>query len=510
MLKVQYFVFFLLFSLNLSFSYLAADELEQAQTELSNKITQLNELPRTPETIKQLDSYLQAQNQLDKSEEFRKRAQQYQEITETFSEQVDKLKASIADYSSTEFPDFLEWDKNQLTQEITDQEFALDRIEVRRNNDKSILLDIEHGVNNFSYQSEVLRKKIARVEEELAQLQVPHSDKIAEDELLLLKIEDQFYLSQSLLLEAEQLSSGHRRTLTKLTIDYSNLEIEAHQAYNYNLKNMLNRILRSSAETSVEMSNNLEGVLSDHPPVLRQLITVNQSLSAALSAFSNKREQVQDQIEATYDQVGIVAKTSEDLDMMSEWLKLNPALSENLRSRINRLPANPPIEELNKSIAQNQLNKYEYQQQLLTISQRERYDKEIGFLTVEQQKRAESLITENLSLLNEVITASDELIDQQAILTVSYDRINNMLNDLKAEATKRLFWAPDVKVISMNLITETWVKLQWFFSPFQWLNIVKAPMAIETFKLVLGLTIISFILISLSWFRKRWVKYLEK
>ncbi|MGF1790893.1 miniconductance mechanosensitive channel MscM [Photobacterium profundum] len=509
MLKAHHFIFFLFLSLLTAFSTIA-NEIEDSQAALTSKIEELNQLPNTPETIKELDSYLQAQNQIDKTKEFNIRTRQYQMVTETFPQEADKLKQKIAAYSSTEFPDFFEWGKEELTLEIADQDSALVQLEVTRKNDKNLLLEIEHGIDEFSYQSEALRVKIKKVETKLAKTQHDSSDTAALNETLLLKIEQQFYISQVFMLEAEQLSSGNRRTLTKLKITYANLEIEARQAYRNNLQNMLNRVLRTSADTNIENSDELQENLIDQPPVLRQLIVTNQRLSSSFGSFSTKREQVQQQIKTTNEQITIVSKTADDLDMMSEWLKLSPAFSESLRTRIDRLPSNPPIEALNKNIAQNQINKYEYQQQHDTLSERAKNFTEIETLTSEQQQTAKKLVSANLALLKKIIAASDTLIYQQATLTVAFDRLNNMLIDLKTEATKRLFWAPDAKTFNLNLITDTWEKLKWFFSPFQWVNLLKAPGVIEKLKLFIGIGIIALIIMSLNWCRSRWLKYLEK
>ncbi|MFC1503540.1 miniconductance mechanosensitive channel MscM, partial [Pseudomonadota bacterium] len=318
----------------------------------------------------------------------------------------------------------------------------------------------------------------------------------------------QYYISQVYMLEAEQLSAGNRRTLAKLKIRLINLEIEARQAYRNNLQNMLNRVLRTSADKTVVHSDELQENLSDQPKEIKQLITINKRLSTSLSNITAKNEQVQQHIQTTNEEIKKVTKTADDLEVMSQWLKLSPAFSESLRTRLNRLPANPPIEALDKDIAQNQIKKYEYQQQLDAMSERSKRPSTEG-LTTKQQDQENELINTNLALLNKVINTSDSLIYQQATLKVAYDRFNNMLIELKTHATKRLFWAPDANAFSWSLIADTWEKIKWFFSPFQWVNLLKAPTVIEGLKLFVGCLFIVLIFFSWSWSLKHWNKYLE-
>ncbi len=190
---------------------------------------------------------------------------------------------------------------------------------------------------------------------------------------------------------------------------------------------------------------------------------------------------------------------------MADWLKLSPAFSENLRTRMKRLPSNPPIEALDKDIAQSQINKYEYQQQydsLKELSQRPRTKE----LTPEQQQKEQELIETNLTLLDKLLDNSDTLIYQQATLKVAYENLNTNLNDLRSQATKRLFWAPNANPFSFSLIANTWDKLKWFFSPFQWVNLIKIPAVVDTTTLIFVLSFLAIIIISLTWVRKHWKK----
>lgn len=65
------------------------------------------------------------------------------------------------------------------------------------------------------------------------------------------------------MLEAEQLSSGNRRTLAKLQVQYDNQEIEARQAYRNNLQSTLNRVLRMASSDNQETGTELEESMSD-------------------------------------------------------------------------------------------------------------------------------------------------------------------------------------------------------------------------------------------------------
>lgn len=184
----------------------------------------------------------------------------------------------------------------------------------------------------------------------------------AKNQQLVHQISHQYYVSELYMLEAEQLSAGNRRTLVKQRIQLQNLQVDARQAYRNNLQRELSRQQRLDTDLSSEQSDQFDLDLDGQPDSLRQLTINNKRYIAALKAITTQSEQVQQSLTATRKQIREVDNTADDLETMAEWLKLSPAFSENLRTRISRLPANPPIEQLDKDIAQNQIKKYEYQQ----------------------------------------------------------------------------------------------------------------------------------------------------
>ncbi|HIF9151953.1 TPA: miniconductance mechanosensitive channel MscM [Photobacterium damselae] len=477
---------------------------ENEQT-LNDKIEYLNKQPQTPETIKELDIYLQAQNQVAKAKEFNRLTKQYDDLIDTFPKQVAALQNKIDAFSTSEFPEFNQWDKEQLTLEIAEQDNLLLQLESSRNAHKNILLEIERGIDNFTAQSDRLRRQLKSTELDLQQARRINDT----NALLLLQINEQYLNSYLNMLEAEQLSSGNRRTLAKLQVQYDNQEIEARQAYRNNLQSTLNRVLRMASSDNQETGTELEESMSDQPLVIQQLLQANQRLSGELNNLNYQNEQTQQQAVTANKQISEVTKTADDLNAMTDLLKLSPAFSESMRNRIKGLPSNPPIEALDNSIGRNQLKKYEYQQQVDSLSQRQKHITSSG-LTPEQQVMAKELSDANIGLYSDLIAASESLIYQQAVLKVAYDKLNTKLTDLKNLAAKRLFWAPDTNPLSVNLLIDTWEKLKWFFSPSQWVNLLKAPMVINHF-ILLTIIVVSGLLISGQiWARKRWKKYLEK
>ncbi|MDP2559105.1 hypothetical protein Q8W15_21130 [Photobacterium damselae subsp. piscicida] len=107
--------------------------------------------------------------------------------------------------------------------------------------------------------------------------------------------------------------------------------------------------------------------------VIQQLLQANQRLSGELNNLNYQNEQTQQQAVTANKQISEVTKTADDLNAMTDLLKLSPAFSESMRNRIKGLPSNPPIEALDNSIGRNQLKKYEYQQQVDSLSQRQKH-----------------------------------------------------------------------------------------------------------------------------------------
>ena len=265
--------------------------------------------------------------------------------------------------------------------------------------------------------------------------------------------------------------------------------------------------MRAEASQSSKESQELQTDLSDQPLPLRPLILDNQRYSSALADLSSRTEQAQQQLQAADEQIDLVSRTADELAMISEWLKLSPAFSENLRTRLKRLPANPPIEALDRDIAQNQIKKYEFQQSLDLLKE-QALRPPSSTLTPRQQEQEQELIKTNLALLEKLLDSTDTLIYEQATLKVSYERLNSDLNELRDKATKQLFWAPSTNAVSLSLLVNTWEKLKWFFSPFQWINLLKIPVAVDKPLLLFTLLFIAIITAGLRWARKRWKSYL--
>ncbi|MGF1686609.1 miniconductance mechanosensitive channel MscM [Photobacterium japonica] len=483
-----------------------AQEAENAAraTLLTDRIEALQAQTNTPEILKQLDLLLNAQDELEKTAEFEQLTQHYRQLVETFPTRTAELKQRIAHFAVTTFPDFSQMDHDALTLAIADEDRILKQLEQTRSTSKNELLDIERGIDEFSYLSSQLRERIKKEELALQLMSNQHDDN---DNALIHQITQQYLLSQLAMLEAQQLSAGNRRTLVKQQIQLNNLEIDARQAYRNNLQRELAREIRSETEATPAPTSPTSDE-SEQPQALRQLTLNNQRYQSFLKAITRQTAQVQQQLSTTKEHIQVVDKTAADLNTMAEWLKLSPAFSENLRTRINRLPANPPITTLDKDIAQNQIKKYEYQQLHDTLRERASLPLDLA-LNDNEQQQAKTLMASNLKLLTQLIDQTDTLIYQQATLKVSYERLNSNLNDLKVQANKQLFWAPDTNALSLNLALSTWEKLKWFFSPYQWIGFIAFPSSIEKTPLFVALGGIAILLGGLRLCRRYWKRFLD-
>lgn len=503
----RFFFIFLALSLLVANASLAqASRYTDRAEQLTNQIEKLQAQANTPETLKELDMLLNTQSQLEKTIEFDQLTQSYRQLVDTFEERTEQLNQKISNFAVTEFPDFSLMDHDALSDAIILQDAKLKQLEQMRSNSKNELQDIERGIDEFSYLSSQLREQIKKEEQSLNQIQ---NQPNAADKELVHQISHQYLVSQLYMLEAQQLSAGNRRTLVKQHIQLTNLEIDTRQAYRNNLQRELSRLLRDETSPPKKVLPPTTEDANEQPDVIRLLAANNQRYRAALNAIATKSEQVQQQLKSTNKQIKVVEQTADDLSTMAEWLKLSPAFSESLRTRINRLPANPPIISLDKDIAQNQINKYEYQQLSDSLQNKTSLPASTN-LTDAQKQQESALIQSSQKLLDKLAEHTDTLIYQQATLKVSYERLNSSLNDLKEQAAKQLFWAPDTNPLSLNMISATWEKLKWFFSPLQWMGFITFPATLDTVPLFLSLGLIALITLGLNWIRKYWKRFLSE
>ncbi|WP_318502263.1 miniconductance mechanosensitive channel MscM [Photobacterium leiognathi] len=486
-------------------SPLYAEEVSSSEQIIANQIKQLESQQKTPETIKKLEAYQTAQTQLEKTSNFNQSTRRYEKLMSTFPEQQAAIKQKIDNFSATEFPEFNDWDHDQLTLEIAEQDTKLVQLEISRQSYRNILIEIEHGIDDFSYQSNQIRTKKKTITNELTQAKRVNDT----EAIMLLQIAEQYTISKLFMLEAEQLSAGNRRALTKLHLQYENLLIESHQAYRNNLQNRLNRVLRSNISENNEQNQDLQADIQNQPEVIQQQLTLNKRLSSELTTLTANIEQTQQTISTTNDQISETTQTADALKVMADWLKISPIISENLRNRLKDLPPNPPIDMLNRDVARNQIRLYDYQQQSdLLKNNKNKISTEN--LTDEQVEQLHALIQDNLTLYSDINKASETLIYQQAKLKVIYDRLNNMLTRIKNDSAKLLFWAPNTNPLSLDLLKQMGEKIKWFFSPIQWINIVKIPSFVSPYALFGSGFAICCLLGFLYLAKKRWLAYLER
>ncbi|GAB6262138.1 miniconductance mechanosensitive channel MscM [Photobacterium sp. R1] len=458
----------------------------------------------TPENENLLERLLQAQDQLQKSKSYLEQIKTDQQLLDNFSDETKSLKSKIGEFNASTFPDFSKWGQDQLTLEIAEQDNKLEQLDLRRHNFRNELEDIERNIDAFPKRAEQLHQQVNDADKARKQAERDRDTQL----LLVHNIEYDFYSNQLSALESEQLSADNRRTLTKQKLQLVNIEIEARQAYRNNLQLMLNRLLRTDAEQSAQDTDALVQELEDLPPELKQLSEENRRYANVLSALSDQLDQVQALQEKTDQQIEQVAKSAQDLNNMAEWLPLSPAFSENMRTRLSRLPNQPDMAGLDNNIAQNQVRKYEYQQRFEDLSDIAK-SPQAKSLSEEQKAQQSELIKNNLSLLEKLIDSSDILIYQQATLKVAYDKLDSSLNTLKNNAARLLFWAPDTNAFNLKLIENTLEKLQWFFSPAHWVGLLKVPFVADPILLIFCLVIIGLLITALSWCRKRWKRYLK-
>ncbi|WP_311568552.1 hypothetical protein [Photobacterium arenosum] len=437
---------------------------------LDKQIALANELETTPENEKLLEKLLQAQDQLQKTQTYKTQIEKNQQLLDNFNEQTETIKTQISDFNASNFPDFSQWSQDQLTLEIAEQDNKLEQLELQRHNYRNEIEDIERSIDAFPKRVEQLRQQIDNADKARKQAERDRDNPL----LLVHNIEYEFYDNQLSALEAEQLTGDNRRTLSKQKLQLVNVEIEARQAYRNNLQLMLNRLLRTDAEQSAVDTDELVQELVDLPPELKQLSEENRRYARVLSSLSDQLDQVQLQQEKTDQQSEQVAKTAEDLNNMAEWLSLSPAFSENMRTRLKRLPDPPDMSELDNNIAQNQIRKYEYQQRFEDLTESAKSAPEKN-LSEDQQALQSELIQNNLSLLEKLIDSSDILIYQQATLKVAFDKLDSSLNNLKNRAARLLFLAPDSNAFSIKLATDTLEKLQWFFFTVALAGLTQSP-----------------------------------
>ncbi|WP_033137551.1 miniconductance mechanosensitive channel MscM [Aeromonas finlandensis] len=459
----------------------------------------------TPENQKLRESYQQALQFAREAERYREQSKAYQQILIDYPKESARLKDSLHNYQPAARPPLASLKEEALRQAIGLSSNRQLNLRKERQGVMDSLNQLESTGQEYHQRVDDLRKQLQLTRSQLERLSFSsESDRLQEAQLLLTRMKEQSLSDRIQMLELEQLSAQQRNDLGKLKLQELNLAIADEDEWQASLLTQQNQLRREKTEQALEESERLRKQLTTDMPLLLEQQQQNQALSIQLGTLEDQIERVQDEQRSVDKNLFELNELVNSVREQLEWLQISNAYGENLRSKLSDLPAYFPLDKLESAIVNARMAKYQYESEQDGLKDtRQLRDKLIAeeevTLDRPQQAVLDNLLKARRQLLTRLNDASDTLIQEQTRLKLLYSRQNSKIDEIREISASHLFWMPDVRPFTPQVMLGIPAALTLAFNPDNWLQL---PYAIaENSPLSLTLAGIGLLVLAWSWFK---------
>ncbi|MFQ2822752.1 miniconductance mechanosensitive channel MscM [Aeromonas allosaccharophila] len=446
----------------------------------------------TPENQKLRESYQQALQFAREAERYREQSKAYQQILIDYPKESARLKESLHNYQPADRPPLTSLKEEALRQAIGLSSNRQLNLRKERQGVMDSLNQLESTGQEYHLRVDDLRK----------QLQLTRSQ--LEAQLLLTRMKEQSLSDRIQMLELEQLSAQQRNDLGKLKLQELNLAIADEDEWQASLLTQQNQLRREKTEQALEESERLRKQLTTDMPLLLEQQQQNQALSIQLGTLEDQIERVQDEQRSVDKNLFELNELVNSVREQLEWLQISNAYGENLRSKLSDLPPLFPLDKLESAIVNARMAKYQYESEQdglkdTRLLRNKLLAEEEVTLDRPQLSVLDNLLKARRQLLTRLNDASDTLIQEQTRLKLLYSRQNSKIDEIREISASHLFWMPDVRPFTPQVMLGIPAALTLAFNPDNWLQL---PYAIaENNPLSLTLAGIGLLVLAWSWFK---------
>ncbi|WP_429022146.1 miniconductance mechanosensitive channel MscM [Aeromonas allosaccharophila] len=459
----------------------------------------------TPENQKLRESYQQALQFAREAERYREQSKAYQQILIDYPKESARLKESLHNYQPAARPPLASLKEEALRQAIGLSSNRQLNLRKERQGVMDSLNQLESTGQEYHLRVDDLRKQLQLTRSQLERLSFSsESDRQQEAQLLLTRMKEQSLSDRIQMLELEQLSAQQRNDLGKLKLQELNLAIADEDEWQASLLTQQNQLRREKTEQALEESERLRKQLTTDMPLLLEQQQQNQALSIQLGTLEDQIERVQDEQRSVDKNLFELNELVNSVREQLEWLQISNAYGENLRSKLSDLPPLFPLDKLESAIVNARMAKYQYESEQDGLKDtRLLRDKLLAeeevTLDRPQLSVLDNLLKARRQLLTRLNDASDTLIQEQTRLKLLYSRQNSKIDEIRAISASHLFWMPDVRPFTPQVMLGIPAALTLAFNPDNWLQL---PYAIaENNPLSLTLATIGLLVLAWSWFK---------
>ncbi|WP_042063908.1 miniconductance mechanosensitive channel MscM [Aeromonas allosaccharophila] len=459
----------------------------------------------TPENQKLRESYQQALQFAREAERYREQSKAYQQILIDYPKESARLKESLHNYQPADRPPLTSLKEEALRQAIGLSSNRQLNLRKERQGVMDSLNQLESTGQEYHLRVDDLRKQLQLTRSQLERLSFSsESDRQQEAQLLLTRMKEQSLSDRIQMLELEQLSAQQRNDLGKLKLQELNLAIADEDEWQASLLTQQNQLRREKTEQALEESERLRKQLTTDMPLLLEQQQQNQALSIQLGTLEDQIERVQEEQRSVDKNLFELNELVNSVREQLEWLQISNAYGENLRSKLSDLPPLFPLDKLESAIVNARMAKYQYESEQDGLKDtRQLRDKLLAeeevTLDRPQLSVLDNLLKARRQLLTRLNDASDTLIQEQTRLKLLYSRQNSKIDEIREISASHLFWMPDVRPFTPQVMLGIPAALTLAFNPDNWLQL---PYAIaENNPLSLTLAGIGLLVLAWSWFK---------
>ncbi|WP_163934316.1 mechanosensitive ion channel domain-containing protein [Paraferrimonas sp. SM1919] len=328
----------------------------------------------------------------------------------------------------------------QLSQQLSMAHVELDQLQLSKT-------DLQAQINLLEQQLQQLPAQLAQATEQLEYLAKSNQASTSD-----IRLKISYWQQKQLNLKTLNLKLAGDINTTKLRIQLLDKNSENWTKHLKTLNDLINTQRQTVAARALDNSSPTK---NHFDPLTEQLKQQNKQLAVSLAQLNDKIKETDQQQQLAQQNL---VKQTQKLQKVTEqlnYLELSPAFGDNLLRQLQQLPKPPEEHILKQILSQARLDLFRFEQELSELQQNQNQ------YLPSQQQEVEKLYELNIKLLNELILAQQQYIDELARLKVKNHDITIQYQELNALLQKHLFWVPNAMVIGPTWLVDVLTTVSW-------------------------------------------------
>ncbi|MFP8967611.1 mechanosensitive ion channel domain-containing protein [Pokkaliibacter sp. CJK22405] len=432
-------------------------------------------------------------------QQYQRQANAYDQQLKNFSEQTRELQRRIQNYRAATTNSYANQSLEQLQQALSIKNADLynlqNNLSAARNNITSI------NDRSLTAREELNQRKteLDQVNDAISQQPASTGEPLGDAQGMELQAKRGSLQSEIRMLELELLSVPNRATLAEQRRQLLQLQADDVSQQVDALQKQISLLRRQDTERTVEANRKLSDQATDSPPLIKQQLAENESLSQDLTELTSDIEKGQAKNDQIEQQTRRLSQRYQELRKQLDLLKVSVAFGETLRNEVRDLPQAMSTKELNTELTELQVKVYDYDQRLDKLQNKDKIlegysnDPDFQALSEEDRKTFRQLLDVREQILSKLSDSASSYISTLAQLDLSNSQLQQQLDQFHNLVDEHLLWVPSARTISLSWISGMAHAATVLFSPHQWAPLWDSLAADQVKSLVVGVLIIALL-----------------